>query len=198
MLHRRHGGSQVRRDRRDRRRQCRRVEPDSAKAWRSQDGLHDEGTPSRGYRPRPTHDYDTPTGQDCPDQAATSCVGRGLRQGPRRCAALRSRRHRRHHRPTTIGPTRHAALYSTSEDRRRVGAKNPLRCLARMPRGRSPASPQKTSRIRGGNTTAITRRFVFGPRSTPQKKGTPAVGGRRLHRTSSWTKRAARSHLRIG
>ena len=29
------------------------VEPDSATAWRSQNGLHEEGTPSRGYRQRP-------------------------------------------------------------------------------------------------------------------------------------------------
>jgi len=49
--------------------------------------------------------------------------GRGLRQGPRRCAALRSRRRRRHRWPLTKARLG-TPLCSASEDRRRVGAKS--------------------------------------------------------------------------
>ena len=55
-----------------------------------------------------------------------------------------------------------------------------------------------TPRNRDGNTTAITRRCVFGRRSTPQKKGTLAAVPQRLHRTSFSTNQAGRPRLHAG
>ena len=185
MRHRRRGGCRFRRARRDRWRERRRVEPDSARAWRSQHGHHDEGTPSRGDRPRPHHGCDTPTEQDCPDQAATPWWGRGLRDGVPHPALDAGG-------DTTGRPlsARHGTpLDSTSEDRRRVSTKKPLRNPALTPLARSPLTPQQTSRIRVENTTAITRRFVFGGHSTPQKKGTPAAVLRTHRRTLNSTSR---------
>ncbi len=156
---RRHGGSRVRRARRDCRRERRRVEPDSARAWRSQHGHHDEGTPSRGYRPRPHHGCDTPTEQDCPDLAATPWWGRGLRDGVPHPALDAGG-------DTTGRPlsARHdTPLDSTSGDRRRVGAKQSLRFSSRVPRLHSPPSPQQSQ-----HEAAITRQRPCESRHTPQ------------------------------
>ena len=155
---RRHGGSRVRRARRDCRRERRRVEPDSARAWRSQQRHHDEGTPSRGYRPRPHHGCDTPTEQDCPDLAATPWWGRGLRDGVPHSALDAGG-------DTTGRPlsARHGTpLCSTSRDRRRVVAKNHS-AFRRERRVFIPPSPQQSP-----HEAAITRQRACGSRHTPQ------------------------------
>ncbi len=196
---RRHRGSRVRRARRGQRRERRRVEPDSARAWRSQDAHHEEGTPSRGYRPRPPRlrHADGPRlsrsvgftvgvaasgkARDGVPHSALDAGGDITGLSPRPDSALL----RSAGGPAACRRKKATPLFGADET-------PPIssNTAAASPRLHHESAPQPKA--------AITRRFVFGGLCTLQKKGTPAAGRRRLRRTLCATMRVARSRLRTG
>ena len=123
------------------------------------------------------------------------------RRGPRRCAALRSRRRRRHHRPLT------KARLGTALLRRRTGGVSAQISDSAARRGRRDVDHrQHRNRLtlqRHGKSApppnaAITRQHAFGGLRTLQKSATPAVVLRTPRRTSNSTNRVSPSPRRIG